>query len=196
MNKLQYFVAGIVFGLMSCQNVPIDSALAAIAGNDPSVAFSGCNQPMRKGYLFCQVREKANPSEMIKLYLPGVECSAESCIVYQFLRSDGSYGLGGSLKRGQTLLEVSVADVVGSSEALSLDKDGEYQVLLKVQYVDNNKTEHVMAMKGFIRVNVLKADFVPLVCGESKVAWVAGEKSCQVQYSAKLRSVLCGRSCD
>lgn len=83
-----------------------------------------------------------------------------------------------------------------SSQKVSVNIDGEYQVLMTIYYIDSAGIERKAFMKGLLRVVVTAANFVPMGCGDPAVAWTItpfkGAK-CKLQWSSALRSAKCGK---
>lgn len=195
---LAAFVIGFVVGMASCTPLPADSGIGAAAGNDPTLVISGCGQAPHKGYLFCQVRERASPSASISLTVPKSSCSRAECTRVQFTRLDGSYGFAAGIPKNQGEIVVPLSTIVGSEGPITPAVDGEYQALVKVFY-ESDGQEHVSVMKGFIRVNVLKAEYQPIGCNDPAVAWEVTKQTdagkCTAQWTTLLRGAICGK-CD
>src|SRR3972149_4140423 len=113
------FLFGFFLGFSSCSHFPLDTGPAAAASNDPTVVISGCGQEPRSGYLFCRVREGANPTERITLHFPKLDCARANCIRFQLTKLDGSFGYGAGVAKGATEASFPMGDVVGSGQALN-----------------------------------------------------------------------------
>jgi hypothetical protein len=68
--------------------------------------------------------------------------------------------------------------------------------MLQMYYTGNDGKEYTVYANGFIRVNVLKAGYMPIGCNDPAVAWkVPVAKDCETQYTTSYRSAVCGTGC-
>lgn len=198
MKKL--FIAiliGLWFG--SCAPLAIDNSMSASDGFEPTLAMEGCGRAkINDGYLFCKLAEGGDPSlSPITLYYPKTECTRDSCIQFQILHLDGTFGYGMGLKSGETEAHFTLKDVLDSDET-SLTQDGEYLVMNRIYYKDPlTGGDKAVSVYGFLRVNVMKKDYKALLCDDPSMGWeTMARKTCKIQYSTKGRGAVCGLGCN
>jgi hypothetical protein len=163
--------------------------------------FPSCSVDVAKDFIlaiFFAARMRAhNRQKKIKVYVPKVACNREACAEIQFLNRDGSFGYATSIKREKNQASVELASILGNNNALSLDADGEYSVLTKVWFLDQDKIEHIMFSKGVVRVLVLAAKYQALACDDPQVGWNDPiSDKCVVQHSTGYRTAVCGPGCE
>lgn len=193
---LAAFAAGFLIGLGSCSNLPFDRSVSAAEGNDATVFFSGCGSPApTRAHIFVQVRDTAQATCELTLHLPDLKCDRPSCLLVQLVNKDGSFGESFGIPKGQRTLKMPISAVVGS-EVVGPAADGEYQALVKGYFTGNDGEENQRNMRGFVRVNVLTADYVPMACDDPAAAWstplVPKPKVCHAQWTTQFRGALCG----
>lgn len=172
------------------------ASINSITMFDKTVVLSGFGKVASDGYLFIRVREGAAPTGEITLYVPPLECKRENCVKFQTWRLDGSLGIAGGIKQGETHTSFSLAELTSETDRVNLRSDGEYKLKLKVYFLDQDGEERSSLAEGFIRVNVMSADYEPLACNDPMSAWnLVLSNNCSAQYSSSLRSALCGKGC-
>lgn len=190
-------LAGILCAWMACTNIPLDNSVSAADGHAFTMVLGGCGENPKSRYLFCEVRESAKPTGEIIFYFPEATCPAASCIQVQFTRLDGSFGEAYSVPKGDLQLHVQLAKIVGTEEPFTVAQDGEYQAGVRIHFQDHDGNEHIEAMRGLVRVNVLRSDYLPVACNDKMIAWYTplyGPKKtgCYAQWTSKMRGALCG----
>lgn len=195
-----WLVAPLLFALFaaSCSGIPIDRAMSAEAGGDASVIFCGPDAKCHQHYVYVQLRATASPTDLIRLHVPGVNCSRVECVRWQIIDPSGSFGAGGGIKRGQTEADITIGQVIGSSSPIGAGADNEWRIKVDVYYNDSAGAEHLVTQHGLIRIEVLDAAYVPIGCNDPNVAWEApldGAGKCKGQWTTQLRTALCG-ACD
>ena len=190
-------LAGILCSWMACSQIPLDNSVSASEGHAFTLVLSGCNQKAKSRYLFCEVRESAKPSVDITLHLPQVTCAANSCIQVQFTRLDGSFGEAFSVPKGDMFLRVPLSKIIGTEDEMNMGHDGEYQAGVRIHFQGPDGTEYLQSMRGLIRINVLRSDYLPVACNDQMIAWYTplyGTKKtgCHAQWTSKMRSAVCG----
>lgn len=185
----------------SCLKLPesIDVSAAASDVKDPTVLMSGCQSKPTAGYLFCKVPEKTDPRQInIRLFAPTETCERDACFKYQFLRKDGSLGLVGAIPKDKGSVEIPLSDIIESTNQIDDSKAGEYQVLIRLWWVDQfEKIERTTRADGLIRVWVVKEEFTAFACNDPQRGWKVGmNKTCRADISTRLRVALCGDGCE
>lgn len=184
----------VFLGAGSCSSLVIDKAVSAVDGNDYTIVLGGFGATAQKGYLFAQLREGQSVDGAISLYFPATECKRESCAKYQFFRPDGSTGPAASIGKGFTSASLSVSELVGHADPITRNDEGEYPLWVIAYFTGPDAIEYSTVVRGFVRLNVLRADYRPLVCADPAKAYsVEIAKDCSAEYSTAGRSVICGR---
>lgn len=179
--------------LMYCSTLTQDLSLAAIDGNDHSVVFVGPGSKSQKGYLFLQLEEGGPTKTPITIVVPKLICNRDSCVSIQFFRKDGQPGYASGIPKGQNQFKIPLSTILGHNLPISKEDEGEYPVLVQMFFLDEDGLETNQIGKGFIRLNILTQDFVPLGCNDPSVAWKTKiDKDCEAQFTVKFRSILCG----
>lgn len=178
----------------SCDPIP-DTSVGAAEGRDASVILSGCGQRANEGYVFCKVREGALPSELIRLTVPSYPCSRDYCAEFIFVNPDGSFGYGSGIRQGQSEFEFSIGDMRRNQSSISISDEAEYAMAVRIYY-NQNGVEISSTTRGYVRLHVLRRDYIPLVCNDVSASYKQRLfEGCEVQYSTRLRSKLCGEEC-
>lgn len=181
--------------LSACDEIPktLDLSVSAAEGNDVTSILSGCNEGFHDGYLFCRMKEGADQTAIIRLHLPKLNCDRDDCVVFQFLRLDGSYGYRGGIPKGKTDAEIPLSKITGSEQGISMNEDGEYGINVAVYFKDADGVERSFRSDGLIRVKVLGAKYQRLGCNDPMTGWDRSlSKQCRAEYSTASRSALCG----
>lgn len=184
----------LAIAMASCAGLPIDRAMSAEAGNDPSVIFCGPDGKCHAHYAYVQVPAGAGAGDELAVKVPGVSCSRDACIGWQIITPSGSFGTNGAVKKGQTEFRVPISAVIGHDTAAPGD-DNEYRIVLDVYFNDSAGKEHLIRQHGLIRVEVLDAAYQPVGCNDPAIAWDEATDSagkCRAQWTTQLRSALCG----
>lgn len=184
-----------VLAAASCSTLPLDRAMSAEAGGDPTVVLCSSAGQCTRGYAFVQVRQTASQTGLILVRMPAVSCDRENCVRWQLIKRDGSWGLSGGIPKGQSELRLSVEDVSQVPGPVSPEVDGEYRILLDVFYRGTDGKEVQKKMHGIIRIDVLAADYAPVGCNDPVIAWetrLDAQGKCKAQWTTNLRGALCG----
>lgn len=193
------FVIGLICGASSCSHIQLDRSLSAAEGNSNTLFLSGCGQEPLQGRVYCEIREGANPTQTFSFFFPASSCKRQTCVSYQFLRLDGSYGPGGSVPKGVNRLTFPMSYFTESTLPVGVAQDGEYQLLMTIYYMDGSGVEHKANMKGLIRLVVTNPNYVSMGCDDPNVAWTVKPYptgKCRLQWSTALRAAKCGRCLD
>lgn len=200
------FALGVCLGLNACTGLQLDQSMAPALANDATLSMlpvprgtdpqvEGCNQLRDVGYLFCRIRTGSNPTSLVTFILPPAQCARATCVQWQIVRKDGSFGASGTLPKGQVRAQVPISQLIGSDSQVGPEHDGEYQIVLKAYFTGPDGHEYKSVTRGIVRIVVLSSAYVPLSCNDPNVAWevkLRKSGSCRVQFSTSLRAVLCG----
>lgn len=181
-------------GVGSCSSLVIDKAVSAVDGNDYTIVLGGFGQTASKGYLFAQLREGQDGTGLLSLYFPNTACKRESCVSYQVFHPDGSFGPSGSIPAGSVKDSLSLSGILGHEGPVTRDDEGEYGIKARVYLTGPDGIEYSAFAFGFLRLNVLRADYRPLACNDPARGWVSPiNKECVAEFSTAMRSAVCGR---
>lgn len=184
-----------------CGTLPMDHSVAAAPSNDQSIIFQGDNAVSQKGYLFIQKREGTPLLDRLSLIVPVTHCSKEmsSCARFQFFRKDGSPGVGGGIPKGEKSATILLSEIVGHTGNVTANDDGEYSAIIQFYYLGNDLENYSAVQNGFIRLNVLSADYAPIGCQDPAIAWrvqtAPPPNPCEAQFTTAGRAVACGKGC-
>lgn len=184
----------VFLGAGSCSSLVIDKAVSAVDGNDYTIILGGFGQIASKGYLFAQLREGQDGTGLVSLYFPATQCKRESCVSYQTFHPDGSYGPAGAIPAGSGKDSMPLSLLVGHDGPITRNDEGEYGVKARIFLTGPDGIEYSALAVGFIRLNVLRADYRPLACNDPARGWVNQvDKQCTAEFSTAMRSAVCGR---
>lgn len=187
---------GLILTAATCGINQDTSAMSAYDGGQNTILFTGGGDGPRRGGLFVEVPEGADPT-MVKIYItmPKLNCDRSSCASFDVIRKDSSIHPLGAIPKGEFDLSFTLAELTGLSKVVDRDYAGPWIVLGDV-FVSASDGEHREVMRGHIEVVVLKRGYVGLNCNGPDVAWsVQLWGGCSGQYTTKGRTALCGKGC-
>lgn len=192
---VSFFFAACV-GVSQCSSIPTDTSAIAVEGNDQTIILQAPGGQSQKGYLFLQQNEGTLPSDVISLIVPKVTCKRDSCVRFKFFRKDGSAGFTAGIPKGDTRFNIKLSDIVGHSDGVSAQDEGEYSAVVQIYFLKDDGFEYSMLQNGFVRLNVLSKGYAPVGCNDPSVAWISRVKDqCEAQFTTAGRSAVCGSGC-
>ena len=170
--------------------------MSAYDAGQNTILFTGGGDGPRRGGLFVEVAEGANPNQnKIYITMPKLNCDRPSCANFDVIRKDGSVFPLGGIPKGEFDLVFTLSELTGLTGPVDLNHGGPYRVLGNA-YLQADDGEHRETMRGHIQVVVIKQGYAGLPCNGPDVAWSVGLwKDCSAQYTTKLRTALCGTGC-
>lgn len=190
------FAVGFVLGISSCATVTLDRSVSAADGNARTLFLAGCGQEPLRGRVFCELRQGATPTDIITMYVPTAACKRQTCVSYQVINPDGSFGQAGSVPLGAASVDFTIAELTGKPDPIVKSLDDEWQIAVRVYFTGPDGEEYQQIMRGLVRLAVLTADYKPMGCDDPNVAWEVkpySKGTCRLQWSSKLRSARCGK---
>ncbi len=197
-DKIQLLCLMLLFGAAAggCTGFPIDTAMAADVGGEPTVMIDGCGSRIQKGLLGIQLMEGARPNCELRFLAPPVKCDRDSCAGFQFRRADGTAGFGLGVPKGKTEVRFKLSDVLEHDRPLTLEDESVLLVHAGYYYKNQDGLEELARTKGHLHLIVLKEGYKPMPCGAPEVAWsFEVGKGCEAQVSTAGRTALCGAGC-
>lgn len=196
-----FILIALGFSEASCLKIPInvDAAPLPSENHDLSVLMQGCESKPTSGYLFCKLQQGADPTQIkIRIFSPGETCLRDSCFKFQFLRKDGSLGFAGAIKKEKSFADVLLSDIVSSPGSLSQIEAGEYQVMIRIWWIDaTEKIEKTSRADGLVRVWLTDTAAQPFACNDPQLGWQdVLSKTCRADISSSFRVAMCGEGCE
>jgi len=180
-------------GCAGKQALNIDSSMTAERGRELTLIFKGCDHGFTKGYLFCELENGTMPLKEISIFVPRTNCDRRSCVELHIVRPDGSFGFSFSIAQGGTNLSIPIEKIVGESFLIKRIFDGEYRVLARVFFKNEEGLEETVRLEGLIRIWIRENRYKPLACESPHLGWENYLSSkCSAEFTTSGRSVLCG----
>jgi len=180
-------------GCAGKQALNIDSSMTAERGRELTLIFKGCDHGFTKGYLFCELENGTMPLKEISIFVPRTNCDRRTCVELHIVRPDGSFGFSFSIPQGGTNLSIPIEKIVGESFLIKRIFDGEYRVLARVFFKNEEGLEETVRLEGLIRIWIRENRYKPLACESPHLGWENYLSSkCSAEFTTSGRSVLCG----
>jgi hypothetical protein len=197
-DKIQLLSIMLLFTLsaMGCACLQVDTAMAAVAGGEPTVFLEGCGSQIQNGLLGVQIMEGASPDCELHFFAPPAKCDRESCAGFQFGSVNGTPGFGMGVPKGETQVSFKLSDVVGHDRPLTQADEAVYTMHAGVYFKNQDGLEELMRTKGHLHLIVLKEGYKPMGCGSPERAWrFEVSEDCHGEVSTGYRAALCGEGC-
>lgn len=178
-------------GASECTTYPKDGSMSPTDGRAQTILFEGCAHDPTRGYLFCEVLEGSTADSVVTIYVPGdtVCARATGCGEFEVIRG-GNIVHSGAIALGDSEIHFKLSDLV-HSDIIKWDHDDEYQVLIRVFFM-NGKKEFSASMSGPIRIWVTNKQYKHLNCNSPDAVFKNESKEgFEFQYSTKMRTAIC-----
>lgn len=180
-------------GCAGKQALNIDSSMTAERGRELTLIFKGCDHGFTKGYLFCELEDGTIPLKEVSIFVPRTSCDRRSCVELHIVRPDGSFGYSVNVSQGSDSIFIPIEKIVGESLLIKRVYDGEYRVLARIFFKNEEGLEETVRLEGLIRIWIRENRYKPLACESPHLGWKNYlSNKCSAEFTTSGRSVLCG----